>query len=321
MWVSDAGPDDHQLEDYLLGRLPDADAERLDELSIVDDQVASRLQVVEDELVDAYVSGELAGETLKRFEAAYLSSERRREKVRFARTLLGTDRNAASATSTGPRESIRKVAPPSAHSPASIAHQTIAHRSIAHRLMVPWRLPVAAVLLLGVSGWLLYDNAVLRNGLRDAQQASAESSHRALDLERRLDDQQVARTEAVKQPEAPAAPDLPVIALVLLPQTRSAGPIATLAVPQATDRVALELQIDPSDFRQYQVALQDPGTNQIVWRSDTISVRTLDNVPTVSVIIPAAVLKAQHYSLQLDGLHPARAPEVIGSYAFQVVRR
>ena len=88
MSVNDPGRDTLELERYLLGLLPDEDAERLDEMSISDDEVAGRLRVVENDLVDAYVRGTLSGEKLERFESFYLSSDRRREKVRFARTFL-----------------------------------------------------------------------------------------------------------------------------------------------------------------------------------------------------------------------------------------
>ena len=45
------------------------------------------------------------------------------------------------------------------------------------------------------------------------------------------------------------------------------------------------------------------------------------DVPTVSVIVPASVLKAQHYSLELDGLSPGGGAEVVGTYVFRMVRR
>src|SRR5215510_1642149 len=79
---------DEQLARYLLRLLPEADVERIDELSIADEEMAWRLRVVEDDLVDAYVSGSLTGETLKQFQFIYLSSERRRRKVQFAGNFL-----------------------------------------------------------------------------------------------------------------------------------------------------------------------------------------------------------------------------------------
>jgi anti-sigma-K factor RskA len=82
-------PDDGRLTRYLLGTLPEEEREHLDELSIVDDDVALRLRVTEDELIDAYVRGELNGSTLERFEAEYLSTPERRSRVQFAQTLRG----------------------------------------------------------------------------------------------------------------------------------------------------------------------------------------------------------------------------------------
>src|SRR5215203_1106443 len=89
--------DDQQLVRYLLGLLPDEAAELLDELSITDTEVADRLRSVEDDLVDDYVRGALAGESLDRFESVYLASPRRRDKVNFARGFLQSVARAAEA--------------------------------------------------------------------------------------------------------------------------------------------------------------------------------------------------------------------------------
>jgi hypothetical protein len=79
--------DDQFLTWYLLGALPAAVAQRLDELSIADDALAARLSAVENDLVDAYVRNELSGEELERFKSFYLSSAKRRQKVEFAAAL------------------------------------------------------------------------------------------------------------------------------------------------------------------------------------------------------------------------------------------
>src|SRR5215471_6935099 len=83
--------------EYLLGSLPEKEAERLDELSITDDAFVSRLNDVENDLVDAYVRGELSGEIRERFRSFYLASPKRRAKVRFAETLLAHGKRAARA--------------------------------------------------------------------------------------------------------------------------------------------------------------------------------------------------------------------------------
>ena len=80
--------DDQTILQYLLGSLPEDQAERLDELSVSDDDFAWRLRAAENELVDAYLRNELSGETLARFRSSYLASAHRREKLKFAETLL-----------------------------------------------------------------------------------------------------------------------------------------------------------------------------------------------------------------------------------------
>ena len=73
------GDDVQKMIHYLLGSLPEKEAERLDELSITDDDFALRLNDAENDLVDAYVRGELSAETRERFKTFYLASSKRRE--------------------------------------------------------------------------------------------------------------------------------------------------------------------------------------------------------------------------------------------------
>jgi hypothetical protein len=321
---------DDQLVRYLLGLLPGEDAERLDELTVWDDEMAWRLRIVENDLVDAYVAGALTGQTLEQFESFYLSSERRRRKVRFARGFLAAiERNADTAAIHGGRDSNRAEAPSS--QPSRIRPRRAA-----------WRLAAAAALFLLACG-ALYDGVRVHRALSGTRRVSGALANRAHDLEQQLNDQRVAnagvareletvrvsRTTAAQKSPADQPADatdvtsrgVPMVALVLLPQTRAIGPVTTLAVPRAVDRIALELRLEPNDFPGYQVALRDPATSRIVWRSGRITARQADDVPTVSVIVPASVLKAQHYSLELDGLSVGGGAEVVGTYVFQMVRR
>src|SRR5947209_4256309 len=77
--------DDNALRQYLLDSL-DADEKKelFDELSIADDEFAWQLEAVENDLIDAYLHGELSGDELARFRSQYLASPGQREKVTFA---------------------------------------------------------------------------------------------------------------------------------------------------------------------------------------------------------------------------------------------
>ena len=291
MSLSDrSGHDDQQLVWYLLGLLPEEDAEQLDELSISDDEVAWRLRAVENELVDAYVAGTLTGETLERFESVYLSSERRRQKVKFAGSFLGAvDRQAAPAPAdAGAR---RDVIRPIRQAQDSGSPKAVpSYERVAPRARAAWGLAAAAALLLVACGALLFQEGRLRNGLNEAQTRSAALDRRARELEQQLADQRTANAETARELErvresmaalaqesaAPRPRDRASVpslttALVLLPQTRAVGPIASLTVPEGMDRVTFELRLESNEFPRYEVALKDPATNQIVWRSGRLT--------------------------------------------------
>lgn len=296
------GRDDSQLVQYLLGLLPTEEAERLDEASIVDDDVAARLRGVEDDLVDAYVRGGLTGETLRRFESHYLLSPRRREQVAFAGRLL------------------RAVEPKAEPAVAAAGYGSTA-----------WKLvsifAVAAGLLLVAGGGLLLQTMRLGRGLTVAQSERVALDQHARELEQQVQDLRAANAAAASELErvrgaaASVVRAVPAIALVMLPQTRSIGPVPTLAIPAGADRVGFELRLESNDFPRYRVGLRDPAVNEVVWHSGWMAPRTSAGQPSVQVAVPAAVLKPQHYSLDVSGTGSAGRAEVVGSYAFEITPR
>jgi hypothetical protein len=332
------GRDDQELVRYLLKLLPDEDAERLDEASIDDDEVAARLRIVEDDLVDAYVSGALTGVMLEQFESCYLLSPRRRENVRFARSFRrAVDRAVVSAgTDTG-----QDLAP------AFLSDEDEAPRSgpaprdrMTFRALRRSPLAALAAVLAIACGTLFFAAMRLRNGLTVAHRESVELDRRTRDLARQLDDQRAANAAVVKELErvresaarapqsasaaplarAEAAGNVAPLAFVLLPQTRATDQMSTFAVPQGGDRVVFELRLDSSDSRRYQVGLKDPATLRIVWRSGWIAARPSGDRASVSVGVPASLLKPQHYSFDLTSRDNAGTAEVVGSYAFEISR-
>ena len=295
---------DQVLVRYLLGLLEPEDAERLDEASVVDDDIAARLRIVEQDLVDGYVRGTLAGETLARFESHYLSSPRRRELVRLARRFVPAVDRAAT--------------PPAAAAPRRANHSI---------LFRPLILAVATALLVVASGALLFQTVRLTRELQVAQTERVMLDRRARELEQQLADLRAAGATDIKEPErmpqraATAAREAPAIALLLLPQTRSLGPIPTLSIAAGAVDVGLELRLDSNDFPRYQVGLRDPADHTIVWRSNWIEPQASAAEPSLRIALPARVLKPQHYSLDLSGQRPGGGPEVVGSYALEIVPR
>ena len=141
------GFDDIQLVQYLLGKLPAEESERLDELSVTDDDFAWRLRETENDLVDAYVRSELSGKTLEEFRTFYLSSTKRRAKVAFAEGLLQFRASTAKA----------------AKQKGSFFSSMFAPR----RLVLQFAAASLAMSL--IKGYLLFYNARLRYQMDDAR--------------------------------------------------------------------------------------------------------------------------------------------------------
>jgi hypothetical protein len=328
--------DDDLLTRYVLGLLSEEEREQVDEASIVDDEVAARLRSVENDLIDGYVRGTLGKETLKRFESYYLSSRRRRESVRFASGFVRAVDRAAARGDTKSEIDSSSAAEGGRHEKAAGPPSSA---WVMTRSKVIMALAAVAALLLVACGVLMVEAVRTGNQLKVMQAESAALDRRARDLERQLEAQRAA-SPAASQPEralesvsaaaSPAASqtDRPgaarearTIALVLLPQTRAIASIPTIVIPPGTDRVALELRLESDDFPRYQAGLQDPATNEIVWRSGWLASKASADRASVSVLVPAGVLKTQHYSLQLTGRGEDGRDEVAGSYVFQILPR
>jgi hypothetical protein len=305
---------DQMLVRYLLGLLRPEDAERLDEACMVDDEIAARLRLAEQDLVDAYVRRRLTGETLARFESHYLASPRRRENVAFARRFVPAVDRAAAPRAAAIRRPLRVWAPTSL--------TLLSRRSM---------LAAAAALVLIGSGALLFQSVGVRRGARIAQAAPVPRDQRAGERQQRdvdpaaslVDDTIVARApEGIPEPVAVPVEDLqsaPPIALLLLPQTRSIRQIPAVSIPPRADRIGLELRLESNEFPRYQVGLRDPAVNTIVWRSGWIAARSRAGERSVRIAVPVGVLKPQHYSLDLNGRRPGGGAEFVGGYVFEIV--
>jgi hypothetical protein len=137
-----------EINQYLLGTLPEAETEHLDELSLTNAEFAEALGAAENDLIDAYVQGELTGSVLQQFKSSYLASPRRRAKVEFAQAfqILAEKHQAAEDVAESPRE--QKVSDPV---PTAGVFRF-------PRLITQWGLVAAALALLLVGGWVLFEN-------------------------------------------------------------------------------------------------------------------------------------------------------------------
>ena len=285
------------IRDYLLGQLPEAEVERLDELSITDDECAERIRAVEHDLVDAFVRGELHGVVLEQFRSKYLTTPRGREAIRFAEALQSLDDGSGRASS-------------------SAAGGAAATRARGSGAGASWRSSPPRWPLATASAWLVLDNRMLR-----ARVTSAEASRDELQRDRQLREAAARPPAGTVPPSGGRRPSPTTIAtLVLAPQLRSGRQLPTVALADGTGDLAVRLDLEPVDHPAYDASLIAANGDQVVWRTDRLIATTVGGRQTIDLRLPATVLSPQDYLIRVTGVTARGGSEIVGEYRFTVVR-
>ncbi len=311
--------------------LPADEAEHLDELSVTDDDFAAELSAAENDLVDAFVSGELSATDAAQFKAAYLSSPRGREKVRFAESLLSFQQS-------------HRIASLAASVDASVDTSLFTSREqkvrnhwsffAMPRLVPQWGLAGVALLLMVASGYLVTSNLQLRQRIDRSEAERASLLQKDQDLRSQLEARPPAipATSGTNTSQPPADQSigkrgvdklgldrLKIAAFLLVPSLRDAGPPPAVTVSPDTDLVVLKLELESNDFSRYRVALVDSATRRTLWTSSDLKPFADGDKRAVSFAFRSSLLKLRNYLVQLNGVHANGAAELISTYPFRSV--
>ena len=338
------------LTEYLLGSLPAAESERLDELSFTDEGLAEALEAAEKELVDAYVQGELEGSALERFKTYYLASPLRRERVRFAQALrvMAEKERSALVGSGQPAAAEAKQ--------KGLGLFSALGGLLAPRPALGWASGALALLVLMAGTWLWSENVRLRREVSQTQARRDALGRREQELQKELDgqravsattSQELARVRgererleqalrrqeaegeqrlaelgrAARRQQASAAGGVSIASFVLAPQLRGVGQLAVVSVPADVDEVRMRLELEPSEYPAYRVALFDQSSNQTLWRSGNLKAKAAGDSKALNVRFRAGLLhRAQVYVLRVTGVSADGGSEVVGDYPFRVVK-
>jgi hypothetical protein len=294
-------PDDALLRRYVLGLTSAEESERIDELSVSSVELATRLQGIEYDLIDAYTAGQLSREALTALRSSYISQADWQAEVGFADTLRAWQARAAASGAAA-------VAKPAA--PAAGAGW-----------MSRWWLAAAATIALIALGYLAFDNMSLRRNITPVRAEHAALDNLTRELQHQLDAQQNANADAAKELErlhaAATSSGVPMViaSFVLTSSVRGANDITPIALPPKVDAVRLQVPLETARFSTLDADVRDATTNQIVWRG--AGIRPIGRA--VAVTVPANVLKSRTYLLELRGLRPGATAEPLAPAAFQVV--
>lgn len=135
-------PNDDILRDWLLGRLPSAEAQALELRLLEDDDFGQRLRVAENDLIDDLARERLSGDARARAEAYFKATPGDRARLRIARALA-----AWVGTAQTRREPHRR----------SVVTQTVHGRRIRHNAFATRLLAGACAIIVagvGIRAWM-----------------------------------------------------------------------------------------------------------------------------------------------------------------------
>jgi hypothetical protein len=267
------------------------------------------------------VRGELPAEEASRFKSAYLSSPRRREKVRFAATLVTLEQRAANQAVVVRPEAGRAEKKHESAGKRFFGNWFGTSRRASTWFAAQWGLAGAALLLLVASGYLLNSDRELRQEVKRAESDRATLVQQLGQLQH-----QIAITAAANPANqgthdtSPLSLDhLRVAVFVLGPSLRGAVALPTVSWSANTDLVVLKLELESSEFSNYRVTIQDPSSRHTAWQNNALKPASDGNRRVLSIAFPPSVLKSGNYVVQLEGVRANGATELVSSYPFRGV--
>lgn len=75
---------DETLRRYLLGQVSEEEGKQIEDLFLTDAQFNERMEIAENELIDAYIDAELSADDERRFTDRFAQTEKQRQRIRIA---------------------------------------------------------------------------------------------------------------------------------------------------------------------------------------------------------------------------------------------
>lgn len=321
---------------YLLGSLSQDERNRLEEDFFADDAKFAELEVLEDELIDYYVAGELSPDQRRQFETQLRKSPRLVERVHFARALaekvatLSLQPQAA----LGPAVLVSPSIPPPKARWWEVFSATPAFRMALAACLVLLLLGGAALL----AGWLrLRGESERLNSERAALQQKQAELARQLSVQQARGEQQSAELQREREERAEdlklieklqraaeskeqtsRLPGLTAFAFLTPGSLRSAGAEpAQLTIRPQTRTARLELALEKNDYPAYEAAIK--YYERVVFRQRRRAHVTRSG-PQLLLSFASKLLQANRdYVVHVDGVTRSGELESVSDYQFRVI--
>lgn len=304
-------PDDQLLRSYLLGELPEEEAERIEQRLMEDDESFLLCEAIEADLLAALDRGELNPTEKERVLERLAASSQGRQRLALARFL-----NTAADRPSGPW---------------AIPWVFVRRAFGFLRPGMRWATMAAAVLLVTTGVWL-----ALRNGdpapqitqrisppppLADPQKPVSPPTGAPIPQGPPKGERLVRKDEPLPPPRVDRPePTKVVLTLSLVRLRGGAEDLAEVRIPPGTDLV--EIQIDLGgleDFESFHADVRNQGTGETVWERGQLEPRQFEWGKALILEVPAQDLTSGRYEVAVTG-RTKDLTEELEPEEFEVVR-
>lgn len=308
-------PEDNKLiARYLLGELSEDERDRVEERLFGDDLFFHEIEAARDQLTEDYLQGRLAGRERERFNAYFLASPSRRERVETTGALI----QAANRSAAGEAPAVAFVV------------RGFGSKEPKLRLWL-----AAAALIVIVVGALLVIQSIRLQSRVERQRAAVEKEEEALRQqlsEQNANGRQMAEQlrvvqderarleeelQALKNGQRVGPEDSSVASLTLSPVlVRDESKTPLLRITPDIRRVRIRVSLDAPHYETYNAALETVEGKQ-VWHRTGLKA----SGATVTVYSSASQLPEADYLLTLSGVTSRGRGEEVGKYYFRVASK
>ncbi len=328
--MSDETDGNSTIRNYLLGDLPESEAERIERWYFADGQAVDEVWAVFGEMAEERLSGALSESEARLFEQRLRSSPALREMFENEKAL----RDHAAGIATGASRQVK--------SDDSVAGGWRQWRLPA-AFFKPPRLVVAGVIAMIALGalitWLQFRAPESQNP-EGSQQTKAQDQRAPESVARPSVDPQLPPQsgrdanaklaegkELLKpQPDQPKSapgivPEITATFLLLAAGTRGGESHPILEIPARTEIVQLELEPPTDDCAVYSAVLQTESNKELQRWKRLRARRAHSTLRVTSLRVPAGSLTNAHYVIRLECVSRLKNPAYAAQYRFKVERK
>jgi hypothetical protein len=315
--------DDRLLRSYLLGELPEQEADRLEERLLADDELFDLMEALEAELLADCSRGELA------------PAERERVLRRLASSPQGRERLALAG-------SLNKVADGISQQATVVPFRS---RATAPKAVFQWVAMAAGLLLVAGLSWFQLQTPQMPQKGNSPPVHTSDSQAPEKPIAPPVPEEKQASKSTPQQPErtpetttgpvtttekiaeqgqaSTKRPDLVKAVLALSLTTLRGGEEETQELRLGLDADIAEIQLNNlagvEEFESFHVAIRNKE-KETIWEKDGLTSRQQDEGPALVLDVPAGQLASGLYEVRVQGTPAEGEPEDLAIQEFRIVR-